>query len=356
MVERWEKNNANRVAGLSSGRLAYVHIPSMDEERGWNASVRGLYSDAADKDGLIIDLRNNGGGFTHDTGAGSTLACPRPTTSSDKREGGEGPVMRANDRKWNRSPWWCSSTTARLQRRRDSAQCHPRPDPGASSSVSRPAAWWISTYQTQLIDGSNFRIPTWRCLHLHRASILEKEGVRSRITLSRSIPTKQPVASTRNSTRPSRCSNAQVQNWKKTNPNGTSRPSDGLPLPPMPSGPESAHAGADAAGRRTGNTFLIHTPNGTVRFGERRAGGVSPLMLNQGAYRPQRITQLSGTTFAMDCLPTLAICWLALRAEAAEPWGLARHGSRSLNHQLQGLPAFPQRLPAWKPRPLCGSR
>ena len=35
-------------------------------EDGLEKFVRSLYSDDFDKDGLVIDVRNNGGGFTHD--------------------------------------------------------------------------------------------------------------------------------------------------------------------------------------------------------------------------------------------------------------------------------------------------
>ncbi len=59
------RDNAAKVASLSGGKLAYLHIAGMD----W-ASFRdfehGLYAEGAGKDGLVIDVRDNGGGFTTD--------------------------------------------------------------------------------------------------------------------------------------------------------------------------------------------------------------------------------------------------------------------------------------------------
>ncbi len=60
-----QNNNAARVSELSGGRLGYIHIagmaqPSLDEFE------RDLYAACEGKDGLLIDVRNNGGGWTAD--------------------------------------------------------------------------------------------------------------------------------------------------------------------------------------------------------------------------------------------------------------------------------------------------
>ncbi len=53
------------VEALSDGRLGYLHIQAMNQTslEGFQAD---LYAAAVDKDGLIIDVRNNGGGHTTD--------------------------------------------------------------------------------------------------------------------------------------------------------------------------------------------------------------------------------------------------------------------------------------------------
>ena len=63
--ERYVKNRNKQIEKLSDGRLGYVHVRGMND-----ASFRQVYSDAlgkhADKEGLIVDTRFNGGGWLHD--------------------------------------------------------------------------------------------------------------------------------------------------------------------------------------------------------------------------------------------------------------------------------------------------
>jgi len=61
----WVADNARYVEEQSDGRLAYVHISGMGEPQFYNFE-RDLYAEAHGKDGLIIDVRNNGGGWTAD--------------------------------------------------------------------------------------------------------------------------------------------------------------------------------------------------------------------------------------------------------------------------------------------------
>ncbi|MCC5810576.1 MAG: PD40 domain-containing protein [Ectothiorhodospiraceae bacterium] len=59
------EQSREKVRELSGGRLGYIHIQAMNQ-----TSLEGfqgdLYAAAVDKDGLIIDVRNNGGGHTTD--------------------------------------------------------------------------------------------------------------------------------------------------------------------------------------------------------------------------------------------------------------------------------------------------
>ncbi len=61
----WQRSRAARVDELSGGRLGYLHIRAMG-----TADLiefeRDLYAAAYGKDGLIIDVRSNGGGWTTD--------------------------------------------------------------------------------------------------------------------------------------------------------------------------------------------------------------------------------------------------------------------------------------------------
>ena len=65
LYERWIHLNAQKVSEMSNGRVGYIHIPGMDDA-GLDRFVRSLYSDNFDKEALVLDVRFNGGGFTHD--------------------------------------------------------------------------------------------------------------------------------------------------------------------------------------------------------------------------------------------------------------------------------------------------
>jgi tricorn protease len=65
MYLAWQKHNAALVSEWSEGRIGYFHMqamgqPSLDEFE------RDLFASAYGKDGLIMDVRNNGGGWTTD--------------------------------------------------------------------------------------------------------------------------------------------------------------------------------------------------------------------------------------------------------------------------------------------------
>lgn len=65
LYKRWVKNRAADVERWSNGRLGYVHIASMNDD-----SFRPIYADILgkynDKEGIVIDIRWNGGGRMHE--------------------------------------------------------------------------------------------------------------------------------------------------------------------------------------------------------------------------------------------------------------------------------------------------
>ncbi|MCH5220489.1 MAG: PD40 domain-containing protein [Muribaculaceae bacterium] len=65
LYQRWVKRNEQEVDRLSNGRLGYVHIRSMGDPsfREVYSKVLGKYND---RDGIVIDIRWNGGGRLHE--------------------------------------------------------------------------------------------------------------------------------------------------------------------------------------------------------------------------------------------------------------------------------------------------
>lgn len=65
LYQRWVRNRAADVDKWSNGRLGYVHIRSMGDP-----SYRDIYADILgkykDRDGIVIDIRGNGGGRLHE--------------------------------------------------------------------------------------------------------------------------------------------------------------------------------------------------------------------------------------------------------------------------------------------------
>ena len=57
--------NRAKVAELSGGRIGYIHIQGMDQAS-LDRFERDLYAAAHGRDALLVDVRNNGGGFTAD--------------------------------------------------------------------------------------------------------------------------------------------------------------------------------------------------------------------------------------------------------------------------------------------------
>jgi tricorn protease len=63
--DHWRNATARKVADLSGGKIGYIHIRGMDQGS-LDTFERDLYAAADSTKGLIIDVRNNGGGWTTD--------------------------------------------------------------------------------------------------------------------------------------------------------------------------------------------------------------------------------------------------------------------------------------------------
>jgi tricorn protease len=65
LYEKWIDDNQTAVSDASEDRLGYMHIRGMNMTSFYRFE-RELYEVAADKDGIVIDVRENGGGSTTD--------------------------------------------------------------------------------------------------------------------------------------------------------------------------------------------------------------------------------------------------------------------------------------------------
>jgi tricorn protease len=178
MYERWVENNARRVSELSKGKLGYIHIPSMDEE-GLDRFVRSLYSDNFDKEAIVLDVRYNGGGFTHDQVL--NYLGGKEHTYFQQRNGGAGLVLRSTDRKWTRP-----LVVLINNRSFSDAEIFPNAvrSLGLGKLVGQPTGGMvIGTSSIRLIDGSFLRIPRTGVYTVRKAADgtrkvnMEREGV-----------------------------------------------------------------------------------------------------------------------------------------------------------------------------------
>jgi tricorn protease len=172
MYDRWVAKNAAKVSELSDGKLGYIHIPSMDEE-GLDRFVRSLYSDNYDKEAIVLDVRFNGGGYTHDQVlnylGGKEHAIFR------NRDGGSGLVLRSSDRKWHKP-----AVLLINNRSYSDAEIFPNAfrTLELGKLVGEPTGGFvIGTMGVRLIDGSTFRIPRIG-VYTTKGVNMEKEGVK----------------------------------------------------------------------------------------------------------------------------------------------------------------------------------
>jgi tricorn protease len=65
LYDAWIDGNRTKVGELSKGRLGYLHIEAMDSAS-FHKFEEALYAAGAGKEGMVIDVRENGGGSTAD--------------------------------------------------------------------------------------------------------------------------------------------------------------------------------------------------------------------------------------------------------------------------------------------------
>src|SRR5262249_25749077 len=185
MYERWCERNAKLVAEKSGGKYGYIHIPSMDQP-GLDRFVRALYSDNFDKEAIVLDVRFNGGGYTHDQVL--SYLTGKEHTIFKQRNGGDGLVLRAADRKWTKPLVLLINNQSYSD-----AEIFPSAfrTQGLGKLVGQPTAGMvIGTGSVALIDGSHLRLPRIGVYSVKGVN-MEKEGVMPDIVVE---PTPEDIA------------------------------------------------------------------------------------------------------------------------------------------------------------------
>ncbi|NOZ14062.1 MAG: peptidase S41 [Acidobacteria bacterium] len=152
----WVEQNRKLVDKYSGGKLGYVHIRAMDQ-KSYDRFQQEVYSEANGKAGLVIDVRNNGGGWTTDILL--RIIGQKEHAVTIPRNGGKGyPDM---ERKqvflWTRP---IVVTCNEGSYSNAEIFSHAVKTLGIAKLVGMPTfGAVISTGGTTLIDGSYFRIP-----------------------------------------------------------------------------------------------------------------------------------------------------------------------------------------------------
>jgi tricorn protease len=212
MYDRWVDRNARRVAELSKGTLGYIHIPSMDEH-GLDHFLRALYSDNFDKEAIVLDVRYNGGGFTHDQVL--NYLGGKEHTVFRQRDGGAGSVLRSYDRKWTKP-------LVLLINNRSYSDAEIFPSAFRTLGLGKlvgqsTGAHVIGTSEVRLIDGSTFRIPRTGVYNL-KGDNMEKVGVAPDVPVE-THPDQLAKGQDMQLDKAVEVLLVDVAEWKKTHPN-----------------------------------------------------------------------------------------------------------------------------------------
>jgi len=154
---------------LSGGRLAYIHIRAMDRPS-LGRLERELWGKAREKDGLVLDIRNNGGGNTHDDilaqisrrAYGYTQPRDAPRTTQPVRHWDKPIVLLINQNAVSDAEIFTDGFRQLKL--------------GRIVGVETPG-YVIGTYSGTLQDGTSYRIPMWGWFDL-KGENMENRGVK----------------------------------------------------------------------------------------------------------------------------------------------------------------------------------
>jgi tricorn protease len=179
LYERWLDQSRARVEELSDNKLAYLHIRAMNMSS-FHRFERELFEVAAGKDGLVIDVRENGGGFTTDHLL-TILSQPRHAITKP-RGGGEGyPQDRMVYASWNKPIIVLCNQNSHSNAEIFS---HAIKGLGRGKVVGVPTSGSvISTGSKSIMDAGSIRIPFRGWYVLETGEDMELNGARPHVII-----------------------------------------------------------------------------------------------------------------------------------------------------------------------------
>lgn len=151
----WVEQNRAYVARASGGRLGYVHMFDMS-----SASLDQLYLDLDaenhGRDGVVVDLRNNNGGFVN--AYALDVFARRPYLTMTIRDLPPAPARTMLGQRALEAPTVLVVNQHSLSDAEDFTEGYRAL--GLGKVVGEPTSGWIIyTWNVQLVDGSTFRLP-----------------------------------------------------------------------------------------------------------------------------------------------------------------------------------------------------
>lgn len=154
----WVESRRDYVHKISGGRLGYVHMPDMSSE-----SLDRLYMDLdaenQNRDGVVVDVRNNNGGFVNVYAL--DVIARRPFLNMTVRGQATVPARTALGQRALEKPTILVVNQHSLSDAEDFTEGYRAL--GLGKVVGEPTAGWIIyTWGTELLDGSTLRLPRTR--------------------------------------------------------------------------------------------------------------------------------------------------------------------------------------------------
>jgi C-terminal processing protease CtpA/Prc len=155
MYRQWVERNRQYVAKVSNGRLGYAHMFDMSQNS-LNQLHIDLDAENYAKDGVVIDIRNNSGGFVN-VYAIDVLAR-RGYLTMTLRDTGSTPARTVLGQRALNRPTILVTNQHSLSDAEDFTEGYRSLHLG--QVVGEPTAGWIIfTWNQSLIDGTSFRLP-----------------------------------------------------------------------------------------------------------------------------------------------------------------------------------------------------